>query len=49
MRFQGKPVWVGQISRDIGSLFVTRNEFPREALMEALLRFVEEDLNSTGR
>ena len=33
----------------IGSLFVTRNEFPREALMEALLRFVEEDLASAGR
>ena len=32
----------------IGSLFVTRNEFPREALMEALLRFVEEDLARTG-
>ena len=28
----------------IGSLFVTRNDYPREALLEALLRFVEEDL-----
>ena len=28
----------------IGSLFVTQNAYPREALMEALLRFVEEDL-----
>jgi dienelactone hydrolase len=26
------------------SLFVTRNAYPREALMEALLRFLEEDL-----
>lgn len=28
----------------IGSLFVDQNAYPREALMEALLRFVEEDL-----
>ena len=28
----------------IGSLFVTQNAYPREALLEALLRFVEEDL-----
>ncbi|CAG4888262.1 hypothetical protein R52603_00618 [Paraburkholderia saeva] len=28
----------------IGSLFVTQNDYPREALTEALLRFVEEDL-----
>jgi hypothetical protein len=28
----------------VGSLFVTQNAYPREALMEALLRFVEEDL-----
>ena len=26
----------------IGALFVTHNDYPREALMEALLRFVEE-------
>ena len=32
----------------IGALFVTRNDYPREALMEALLRFVEEDLASAG-
>jgi hypothetical protein len=29
----------------IGSLFVTQNAYPREALVEALLRFVEEDLS----
>lgn len=29
----------------IGSLLVTRNAYPREALMEALLRFIEEDLD----
>jgi len=28
----------------IGSLFVTQNAYPREALTEALLRFLEEDL-----
>jgi len=28
----------------IGSLFVTQNAYPREALVESLLRFVEEDL-----
>lgn len=28
----------------IGSLFVTQNAYPREALTEAILRFVEEDL-----
>ena len=28
----------------IGSVFVTQNAYPREALLEALLRFLEEDL-----
>jgi hypothetical protein len=28
----------------IASLFVTQNAYPREALLEALLRFIEEDL-----
>ncbi|HEU4350582.1 MAG TPA: hypothetical protein VFR66_01775 [Burkholderiales bacterium] len=28
----------------MGSLFVDQNAYPREALIEALLRFVEEDL-----
>ncbi|ABF12074.1 dienelactone hydrolase [Cupriavidus metallidurans] len=28
----------------VGSLFVTQNAYPREALAEALLRFVEEDM-----
>ena len=27
-----------------GKLFVTQNAYPREALLEALLRFIEEDL-----
>jgi hypothetical protein len=29
----------------VGSLFVTQNAYPREALVEATLRFVEEDLS----
>jgi hypothetical protein len=32
----------------LSALFVTRNDYPREALMEALLRFIEEDLASAG-
>lgn len=30
----------------IGSMFVTQNAYPREALLEALLRFLEEDLDT---
>jgi hypothetical protein len=33
----------------IGSLFVTQNLYPREALTEAILRFIEEDLTSSRR
>jgi hypothetical protein len=33
----------------IASLFVTQNAYPREALLEALLRFVEEDLATPAR
>jgi dienelactone hydrolase len=33
----------------IGSMFVTQNAYPREALLEALLRFVEEDLAASPR
>ena len=29
----------------IGSTFTTQNAYPREALLEALLRFIEEDLD----
>jgi len=32
----------------LGAMFVTRNDYPREALMEAVLRFVEEDLANPG-
>jgi hypothetical protein len=33
----------------IGTLFVTENAYPREALLEAVLRFVEEDLAARGK
>jgi pimeloyl-ACP methyl ester carboxylesterase len=33
----------------IGALFVTQNAYPREALTEAILRFVEEDLAGGAR
>jgi hypothetical protein len=33
----------------IAALFVTQNAYPREALTEALLRFIEEDLAAAGR
>jgi pimeloyl-ACP methyl ester carboxylesterase len=33
----------------IGSLFVTQNAYPREALTEAILRFVEEDLTNSSK
>ncbi len=32
----------------IGSTLVTKNDYPREALLEAILRFVEEDLAGTS-
>lgn len=33
----------------IGALFVTQNAYPREALVEAILRFVEEDRAEPNR
>ncbi len=33
----------------IGSMFTTENAYPREAMLEALLRFIEEDLNATTK
>jgi len=40
---------IARTHTSIGSMFVTQNAYPREALMEALLRFVEEDLAAAGR
>ncbi len=33
----------------LGSTFVDQNHYPREALLEALLRFIEEDLDRSGK
>ncbi|MEN8129901.1 MAG: hypothetical protein ABFS45_06840 [Pseudomonadota bacterium] len=33
----------------VGSILVDQNEYPREALHEALLRFIEEDLQNAGK
>ena len=33
----------------VATLFVTQNAYPREALMEATLRFIEEDLAARGK
>ena len=33
----------------LATTLVTQNAYPREALMEALLRFVEEDLAARGK
>jgi dienelactone hydrolase len=33
----------------IGSMFVTQNAYPREALTEAILRFIEEDQATSGK
>jgi len=33
----------------VAALFVTQNAYPREALMEAMLRFIEEDLAARGK
>jgi len=33
----------------LGATFVDHNDFPREALLEAVLRFVEEDLAVGGQ
>ena len=32
----------------VGSTFVNRNDYPREALLEAILRYIEEDLGRGG-
>jgi len=37
---------IARSHRFIGATLVDQNDYPREALVEAVLRFVEEDLNS---
>jgi len=39
---------VSRTHTTIASLFVTQNAYPREALTEAILRFVEEDMATSG-
>ena len=40
---------VARTHQTIGALLVNHNAYPREALLEAILRFVEEDLEVLGR
>jgi hypothetical protein len=40
---------VARAHTTVGSLFVTQNAYPREAMMEALLRFIEEDSAAPAR
>ena len=40
---------IARAHETIGSLFVTQNAYPREALLEAALRFIEEDLAARGK
>ena len=35
---------IGRSHKFLGATLINHNEFPREALLEALLRFIEEDL-----
>jgi hypothetical protein len=37
---------VARSHKTIGTMLVTQNAYPREALLEAMLRFIEEDLSS---
>ena len=40
---------VARTHATIGSMFVDQNDYPREALLEALLRFIEEELDGSPR
>jgi len=40
---------VARTHSTIGSVFVDQNNYPREALLEAVLRFVEEELSATAK
>jgi len=40
---------VARSHKTIGSMFVDQNNYPREALLEALLRFVEEELSASEK
>jgi hypothetical protein len=40
---------IARTHHTLGATFVNHNDFPREALLESLLRFIEEDLAAAGR
>ena len=40
---------IGRAHRVVGTLFVDQNDFPREMLLEAVMRFVESRLDSAAR
>jgi hypothetical protein len=40
---------IGRTHTTIAAMFVTQNAYPREALAESVLRFVEEDLELSTR
>ena len=40
---------VARTHETIGSMFVDQNNYPREALLEAVMRFIEEELSSTTK
>jgi pimeloyl-ACP methyl ester carboxylesterase len=40
---------INRSHRIVGSTIVNHNDYPREALLESLLRYVEEDLAASGR
>ena len=40
---------IARTHESVASMFVTRNDYPREAMMEAVLRYVEEDLAARGK
>jgi hypothetical protein len=44
-----RSVPIARTHDTLGATFVNHNDFPREALLEAVLRFVEEDLSAAGR
>jgi hypothetical protein len=39
---------IARTHKRVGSWLVTENAYPREALLEAVLRFIEEDLDAGG-
>jgi hypothetical protein len=52
--YQTRTIWhsavpIARAHATAASLFVTQNAYPREALMEALLRFIEKDLATPAR